>query len=64
MKNTDKTPIKTYSKKELRLLYNLSEDVFRGWLNRIKDKIPHYDPTCKLLSPLQVEAIFKHYGEP
>ena len=60
----DRTPIKTYTKKELRLMYNLSEDSFRRWLNKVKDKIPHYDSKCKLLSPLQVEAIFKHYGEP
>ena len=64
MKDLDRTPIKTYTKKELRLMYNLSEDAFRRWLNRIQGKIPNYNPKCKILSPLQVKAIFEYYGEP
>ena len=64
MKDKERVPIKTYTKQELRIKYNITEDTFRRWLNKIKDKIPYYDPKCKLLSPLQVEAIFKHYGEP
>ena len=61
---TDRIEAKTYTKKELRLLYNISEDAFRRWLNRIKNKLPHYDPNCKILSPLQVKVFFEHYGEP
>ena len=34
MKNTDHKPIKTYTKKELRLMYDVSEDTFRRWLNK------------------------------
>ena len=60
----DKTIIKTYSKKELCIMYIIKEDTLRRWINRIKHKIPHYEPNCKLLSPLQVKAFFEHYGEP
>lgn len=64
MKNIDRTPIQTYSKKQLRLMYNISEDAMRRWLNRIKDRIPNYNPKDKLLSPAQVRVIFEYYGEP
>lgn len=59
-----KTEIKIYRKKELRLMYDIKEDTLRLWLNAIKGKIPHYNPNCKILSPLQIKAIFEHYGEP
>lgn len=64
MKDIDRTPIQTYTKKELRIKYNINEDGFRRWLNRIKDKIPNYNPKEKFLSPAQVRVIFEHYGEP
>ena len=64
MKDNDRVPIKTYTKQELRYLYNISEDTFRRWLNSIQGKIPNYNPKCKILSPLQVKAIFEHHGEP
>ena len=60
----EKILIKTYSKKELRLMYDIKEDTLRVWLNAIKGKIPYYNPNCKVLSPLQIKAIFEHYGEP
>jgi hypothetical protein len=64
MKDLDITPIKTYTKKELRILYNISEDTFRRWINRIIYRLPNYDAKCKILSPLQVKVFFEYYGEP
>lgn len=63
MENT-KIIVKTYTKKELRIMYNISEDKLRLWLNEVKDQMPRYNPKCKILSPLQVKIVFDNYGEP
>ena len=64
MKDNDIVPIKTYTKQELRHLYNISEDTFRRWLVDIAEQMPHYNPKCKILSPLQVKILFENYGVP
>ena len=56
--------IKAYSKKELRLLYGVKQDVFRNWLNRIKEHIPDYNQNTRILTPAQVKAIIEKLGEP
>lgn len=61
MKNV---PIKVYSKKELRGLYGISRETFNKWLRPIKENLPNYQPTSKLLTPAQVKVIFEHLGEP
>ena len=55
---------KTYTKQELRLMYGISEDTLRRWLNDIKDEMPRYNPNCKILSPLQLKILIENYGEP
>jgi hypothetical protein len=55
--------VKTYSKKELRQLYNVSPDKFNKWLQEIETQLPHYKRIDKVLSPEQVRIIFQEYGE-
>lgn len=56
--------IKTYSKKELREMYGISRETFNKWLKPIKDILPNYNPTAKILTPAQVKVIFEQWGEP
>ena len=58
------TPVKVYSKKELRELYGISRETFNKWLQPIKSSLPHYRPTSKILTPAQVKVIFDLLGEP
>jgi transposase len=56
--------IKTYSKKELRNLYNISADVFNKWLQEIEHQLPHYKRSDKVLSPAQVKIFIEEFGAP
>ena len=56
--------IKTYKKKELRALYNVSADVFNNWLKGIEGIIPNYHRTTKVLTPKQVKVIIEELGDP
>ncbi len=56
--------IKSYSKKELRQLYGVKQDVFRSWLKRIETHIPNYNPNIRILTPAQVKVIVEKLGEP
>jgi hypothetical protein len=58
------TKIKTYSKKQLCIMYDISSDTLWRWITSIEDKLPHYNPNCKLLSPLQIKVFFEYFGEP
>lgn len=55
--------IKAYSKKELVILYNVSADTFRKWLNEIGIMNPTIK-NAKILSPKIVEQIVEKLGEP
>lgn len=56
--------IKAYSKKEICVMYNIKQDVLRRWLKPIKDLLPHYNPSARILTPAQVKIIFEQLGEP
>lgn len=62
--NQNSFVVKTYTKSQLRDLYNVSEDTFRRWLADIVEHLPNYNPRCKILSPLQVKVLVENYGEP
>lgn len=54
--------IKTYSRKELVNLYQISAQTFARWLNRanLNDQLKHK----QLFTPAEVEKIFGALGEP
>ena len=56
--------IKAYTKKELRLLYGVTQDVFRRWLKPFESDIPNYNPHARILTPAQVKVIIEKLGEP
>lgn len=70
MEATDnKAPIKAYSKSEMIELCNTTKYIFSKWLDECHDSDPEYFPKGKsehshMLSPKQVEIIFKKYGWP
>jgi hypothetical protein len=66
MKNTSEHSyiIKAYGKAELCALYGVSRETFGKWLKEIKDLLPHYVPTSKVLTPAQVKVIFEEVGTP
>lgn len=56
--------IKTYSKKELRVLYKVSADTFNNWLKDIEPLLPRYQRNAKILTPAQVRIVFEELGDP
>lgn len=56
--------IKSYSKFELRTMYDVSRETFNTWLKPIESMLPHYNPKCKVLTPAQVKIIFDVLGTP
>jgi len=62
-KQPEKFTIKAYSKKELALMYNVSAETFRKWLNVagvMNDEIKN----VQILTPKIVELIVARLGEP
>jgi len=60
--NTNPFVIRAYTKKELRLLFEIPEASFRRWLKQVPETS---DTGSKnWLTALQVEAIIKTYGVP
>jgi len=53
--------VKSYTKKELRMLYGVSGPTFLKWLNKIPD-FNHLD--AKVFTPKEVEIIIIHCGTP
>lgn len=60
--NTIAFKLRAYTKKELRLLYDVSEDTFRRWLKAIPELAG--SGRKNLLDIVQVEAILKEKGVP
>jgi hypothetical protein len=56
------TPIKSYTIKELAVLYNVSYKVFCAWLKPIRTKIGELKG--KTFTPKQVKIIFEHLERP
>ena len=54
--------IGTYNKTQLADMYHVSYPTFKTWLKKVPDL--NLDPKQRLLTPKQVEKIFKHHGEP
>lgn len=70
-----KPPLHSYAKCELAHRYNPTSPyesamkIFRRWITLNPELMSelnatHYSPKCKILSPKQVEIIFRHLGEP
>lgn len=70
-----RTPLRSYSKSELAHLYNpgcpyeSAVKLLRKWIKLNPALLKeldetYYNPKTKILSPRQVEIIFKHLGEP
>ena len=55
--------IKSYSKKELRELYGVSQRVFSTWLNKIREKLIS-KKRGNVLPPADVEIIIQIFGKP
>lgn len=53
---------KTYTKNELRLLYNVSRSTWSQWLKEVITN--DSDKKKKLLPPAMVKKIFERFGEP
>ena len=53
---------KTYGVKELRTMYAVSAGTFRAWLRSLPDL--QLKPGQRILTPHQVQMIFKAYGMP
>ena len=53
---------KAYSKKQIILLYEVSDRTLTSWLAPIKDKLGEY--RGKSYTPTQVKIIFDFLGEP
>lgn len=54
--------IGTYNKTQLAKMYKVSYPTFKTWLKLVPDL--GLQPTQRILTPKQVEKIFKHHGEP
>ena len=54
--------VKAYSKTELARIYQVHYDTFKKWIDLIPDL--GLTPTQRILTPKQVEKIFKHVGKP
>ncbi len=54
--------IRAYTKKELRLLYEIPKATFRRWLNEVPETA--IIDRRNWLTAIQVEAIIKTYGVP
>jgi transposase len=54
--------IKAYSKTELARLYQVHYDTFIKWIKAIPEL--KLNSKQRILTPKQVETIFKHLGEP
>lgn len=59
------TPLKSYSKRELADLYEVSSDTFRRWVrDNCIDKLGVDYRKSKVLLPWQVKVIFEKIGPP
>jgi hypothetical protein len=56
--------IKSYTKKEIRVLYNVTQDVLRRWLKPFEKDLPNYNTNSRIFTPAQVRVIFEKLGEP
>lgn len=63
---TEVLQIKSYTKKELRLMYCIHPNTLSLWLKKIEFKLKKfgYKRTDKRLSPKHVSIFFSYYGEP
>ena len=60
------TPVKSYTKKKLAAMYNVSPDTLRAWIRKNKQltkKMEDYKK-ARNLPPRIIRAIFEHLGEP
>jgi hypothetical protein len=63
----NETPIKSYTKTEMAIFYNVSYTAFIGWVKRLeKDLINQhgYDPNQKIFTIAQVRFLFDKLGRP
>ena len=55
--------IKSYSKKELRGLYGVSQKIFSNWLQKVRSRLIS-DKSDNILPPADVELIVQIFGKP
>jgi hypothetical protein len=54
--------ITAYNKSQLAKMYNISGETFKKWLILVPDL--DLRPAQRILTPKQVEKVFKHHGIP
>jgi hypothetical protein len=54
--------ITAYNKSQLARMYNISGETFKKWLILVPDL--DLRPAQRILTPKQVEKVFKHHGIP
>ena len=47
------------TKAEIRQIAGCSPNTFRNWMRRIEKDIPGYDPSQRLLNPIQVKRVME-----
>jgi hypothetical protein len=59
-------PIKSYSKSQLALMYNISLKTFSKWIKKIEPELIEigYNRHQKIITPRQVKLIFESFVAP
>lgn len=60
----DKTPIKTYYRKELVNLYGVTNTTFVNWITMLDEQLAIEIKCLRAFTPKQVQKIFDLIGEP
>ena len=50
---------RSMTKAEIRQIAGCSPNTFRNWMRRIEKDIPGYDPSQRLLNPIQVKRVME-----
>jgi hypothetical protein len=58
--------IKSYTKKELRVMYDIKPHQLTKWFKEIETKLQKYGytPQTRVLKPIQVKIFFEFHGMP
>lgn len=62
----NQVPLKCYTKKQLRLMYDVNVNTFKKWLNKIEPKLLHtgYNRNQSILTIKQVSIVFEELCPP
>lgn len=58
--------IKSYSKKELRIMYGIQPYILTRWFKEIENKLAKhgYTPQTRVLKPIHVKIFVEFHGQP